>query len=112
MTTLSIGNKIGVAVSGTDANGNSAPVTLTGVAIDNHAIAFAVVNDPQTAVVVSLGPAGNFNLTLAGQSALGAPLTATVPFTVPAGDATTLVATPGAQVQWVNWQGPPVPAGW
>jgi hypothetical protein len=111
MFPLSINQNTVVNVTGKDAAGNAAPITITSFAIDNHAMAYAVQKDSNNIAVVSKGPEGNFTLTVVGASAAGVAVTATLQFGVVAGDATVEVLTPSAPAGW-SLLVPDQPSGW
>lgn len=110
-----------VTVTGADAavGGNPANLTNLTVDIDNHALAYVLLNSPVTggsnptvASVYTRGPEGNFNLLVNGQDANGTAVPeSSLAFTVGGGLAKVIILTAGAPFTDVP-NTPPVPAGW
>lgn len=111
MNTLQINQNTVVNLTGNDSAGNAASLIIKSIAIDNHALAYAVEKDATDVWVVSRGPEGAFSLTVIGTSAGGVDVSASQTFSVVAGDAVTAVLTPSTPGGW-NLTVPAIPAGW
>lgn len=113
MISMSPNQNVVVGVAGHDSGQNPAALSNVTVDIDNHALAYAVLNSQQTQVtVVTRGPLGAFNLTVNAKDASGNALPAvSTSFQSVAGLATAIVLTPGTPAN-NDITTPPIPAGW